>query len=123
MGTFSEIMKAGKHNTLQQPAREPIKKGKKSLENRAPSKNCNIVINITLLQSDIDDLREPAYSAHTIRVRESDVEILKDTVYLFRKNLKKHISQSDVARLAIRITQKLAASKHGALEEVMGQIK
>jgi hypothetical protein len=122
MGTYSELMKAGRQQT-QQPMREPVKKSKKSLKNRAPSKNCNIVINITLLQSDIDDLREPAYSAQTIRVRESDVEILKDTVYLLHKNLKKNISQSDVARLAIRITQKLAASKNGVLEEVIGEIK
>jgi hypothetical protein len=74
-------------------------------------------------QSDIDDLREPTHTTQTMRLRETDAEIMKDTAYLLAKNMKKKITQLDVARLAIRITQKLAASKNGVLEEVIGQIK
>ena len=81
------------------------------------------MVNITITQSDIDDLREPAYSTQTIRLRESDAEILKDTAYLLRKSTKKKIMQSDVMRLALRIVHKLAATKDGALEEVIGQMK
>lgn len=123
MGTYNELMKAGRHPAQQQSAQEPQRKGKKNAENRAPSRNCNIAISITILQSDIDDLREPTNSAQTVRLRQSDTEILKDTAYLLGKNIKKNVTQSDVARLAIRITQKLAASKNGALEEAIGQIK
>ena len=122
MGTYSDLMKAGKPNAPQ-AAREPHRKEKKSEKNRAPSRNCGIVVNITIPQSDIDDLREPAYSTQTIRLRESDAEILKDTAYLLRKTTKKKIMQSDVMRLALRIVHKLAATKDGALEEVIGQMK
>jgi hypothetical protein len=122
MGNFSELMKAGKQSA-QQTAREPRPPGKKSLRNRAPSRNCNIVINITMSQSDIDDLREPTHTTQTMRLRESDAEILKDTAYLLGKNMKRKITQSDVARLAIRIAHKLAVSKDGALGEVIGLMK
>lgn len=71
----------------------------------------------------MDDLREPTHTTQTMRLRESDAEILKDTAYLLAKNMKKKITQSDVARLAIRIVHKLAISKDGALGEVIGQIK
>jgi hypothetical protein len=76
-----------------------------------------------MLQSDIDELREPTYSAQTFRLRESDVEILKDTAYLLGKSTKKKVTQSDVARLAIRIAHKLATSKERALEEVIRLMK
>jgi len=125
MGNFTELMKAGKQNAPA-VAREPHptpNKGKKSVKKRAPSRNCTIVVNITISQYDIDDLREPTHSTQTMLLRESDAEILKDTAYLLGKTTKKKITQSDVARLAIRIAQKLAASKNGALEEVIGQIK
>src|ERR671918_585515 len=122
MGTYSDLMKAGKPNAPQ-AAREPHRKEKKSEKNRAPSRNCVLAVNITITQSDIDDLREPAYSTQTIRLRESDAEILKDTAYLLRKTTKKKIMQSDVMRLALRIVHKLAATKDGALEEVIGQMK
>jgi hypothetical protein len=121
MGTYSELMKAGKHS-VPQVARELHSKEKKGAKNRAPSRNCNIVINITITQSDIDDLREPTSSTQTMRLRESDAEILKDTAYLLRKTTKKTVMQSDVMRLAIRIAHKLAMSKDGALVEVIGQI-
>jgi hypothetical protein len=119
MGTYSELMKAGRPNL----AREPLQKGKKTVEDRAPSRNCNIVIAITVLQSDIGDLRKPTESVQTVRLRESDVEILKDTAYLLGKNMKKKVSQSDVVRLALRIVQKLTTSKEKVLEGVVGQIK
>jgi hypothetical protein len=122
MGNFTELMKAGKQNAPHM-AREPYNTGKKAGKNRAPSRNCTIVVNITISQSDIDDLRLPTYSTQTMRLQESDAEILKDTAYVLGKNMKMKISQSDVARLAIRIAQKLAASKGGALEEVIRQMK
>ena len=119
MGNFNELMKAGRHQATQPPA----KLRHKGPGNRPPSRNCNIVIHITLLQADIDDLREPTNSAQTLRLRESDVEILKDTAHQLGKTMKKKVTQSDVVRLAIRIAQKLAASKDGAVGEVLGQIK
>jgi hypothetical protein len=122
MGNFSELMKVGKQ-PAQQAARAPHPPGEKSLRNRAPSRNCTIVINITMSQYDIDDLREPTHTTQTMRLRESDAELMKDTAYLLAKNMKKKITQSDVARLAIRIVHKLAVSKDGALGEVIGQIK
>jgi hypothetical protein len=115
-------MKAGKHS-VPQGARELHGKEKQDAKNRAPSRNCNIVINITITQSDIDDLREPTSSTQTMRLRESDAEILKDTAYLLGKTMKMKITKSDVVRLAIRIAQKLAVSKDGALGEVIGQMK
>jgi hypothetical protein len=122
MGTYSELMKAGKHS-VQQVARELHSKEKKGAKNRAPSRNCNIVINITITQSDIDDLREPTSSTQTMRLRESDAEILKDTAYLLGKTMKMKTTKSDIVRLAIRIVHKLAVSKDGALGEVIGQMK
>ncbi len=122
MGTYSDLMKAGKPHAPQ-VAREPQPKSKKNLHHRAPGRNCVLVVNITITQSDIDDLREPAYSTQTIRLRESDAEILKDTVYLLRKTTKKKVMQSDLMRLALRIVHKLATTKEGALGEVIEQMK
>jgi hypothetical protein len=115
-------MKAGKQHAPQM-ARELHSKGKREAKYRAPSRNCTIVLNVTITQSDIDDLRGPTYSTQTMRLRESDAEILQDTAYSLGKSLKKKVTKSDVVRLAIRITQKLAASKDNVLEEVIGQIK
>jgi hypothetical protein len=120
MGTFSKLMEVERHSA--QPSK-PQPKATKGVVNRPPSRNCNIAIHITMLQSDIDELREPTYSAQTFRLRESDVESLKDTAYLLGKSTKKKVMQSDVARLAIRIAHKLATSKERALEEVIGLMK
>jgi hypothetical protein len=122
MGNFSELMKAGKQHAPQMP-RELHNKGKRDAKHRAPSKNCTIVLNVTITQSDIDDLREPTSSTQTMRLRESDAEILKDTAYLLGKTMKMKITKSDIVRLAIRIVHKLAVSKDGSLGEVIGQMK
>jgi hypothetical protein len=122
MGNFTELMKAGKQHAPQM-ARELQHKGKREPKHRAPSRNCTIVLNVTITQSDINDLREPTYSTQNIRLRESDAEILQDTAYALGKSLKKKVTKSDVVRLAIRIAQKLAASKNDALGEVLGLIK
>jgi hypothetical protein len=127
MGNFSELMKAGKQHAPQKARelhnRELHNKGKREAKHRVPSRNCTIVLNVTITQSDIDDLRGPTYSTQTMRLRESDAEILQDTAYSLGKSLKKKVTKSDVVRLAIRITQKLAASKDNVLEEVIGQMK
>lgn len=121
MGTFNKIMSLERQQPAQR-AREEGRPAKKPLDVRPPSKNCNLVINITIPASDIEDLRGATNSLQAVRVRESDLEILKDTTYQLRKRTKKKIRQSDVARLAFRVMQKLAL-KEGALEEIIGQIK
>lgn len=122
MGNFSQLME--KQKTMPpQTERGLQSKTKKRNENRPPSRNCHIGINITILQSDVDDLREPTYGAQTLRLRNTDTDILKDTAYLLSKSMKKKVTQSDIARIGIRIVQKLATAKDAPLSEILEQIK
>jgi hypothetical protein len=74
--------------------------------------------------NDIKDLKEPAYMAQTYRLREADIEWVKDTAHTLSKESKRRkISQTDIVRISFKLFAKLLASNKAGLKDLLEQIK
>lgn len=96
--------------------------------NQATQQEGNIESNMTILQllrdSDIADLREPAYQAQTFRLTQEEIEWVKDTAYTLSKEMKRRkISQADVLRLSLKLFDRLLATQKAELLAILERIK
>ena len=120
-GSFAKLMA--------QPASPPDTGAATKKESKKISKQeNNIASNITLLQffneKDIEDLREPAYMAQTYRLRERDIEWIKDTAHGLSKEFKRRkISQTDILRIAFKLFEKALATNKEELKTLLDKIK
>lgn len=120
-GSFAKLMS--------QPTSQPDTGAATKKESKKPSKKeSNITNNITLLQffseKDIEELREPAYMAQTYRLRERDIEWIKDTAHELSKEFKRRkISQTDILRISFKLFEKALATNKAELKALLDKIK
>ena len=121
-GSFAKLMSgAPRQETGESKAsKKPIK--------QVVKKESNITSNITLLHfftdTDVKDLKEPAYMAQTYRLREADIDWVKDTAHELSKQFKRRkVSQTDIVRISFKLFEKLLASNKAALEALFEKIK
>ena len=121
---------AGSFAKMMAEAANPLKTGAATKkESKKPSnKESNITSNITLLQffseQDIKELREPAYMAQTYRLRERDIEWIKDTAHELSKEFKRRkISQTDILRIAFKLFEKELAINKEEMKALLDKIK
>ncbi len=91
-------------------------------------KESNITSNITILQllgeTDIANLREPAYQAQTFRLTQQEIEWVKDTAYRLSKEMKrKKVSQADILRISFKLFEGLLATHKAGLLQILERIK
>jgi len=91
-------------------------------------KASNMTSNITILQlfdeTDIATLREPAYQAQTFRLREQEIEWVKDTAYRLSKEMRrKKVSQADILRISFKLFERLLATNKADLLSILERIK
>ncbi|MFH0859289.1 MAG: hypothetical protein V1868_01600 [Patescibacteria group bacterium] len=84
--------------------------------------------NITILQyftdKDIKNLREPAYTVQTYRVRREDSDTIKDLAHtLSKKTAHRKISQADIVRIAFCLFEKLWEQDEKGVLELLEKIK
>lgn len=120
-GSFAKLMSQPES----QPETGAVKKKESKKSNRQER---NIASNITILQlfsgKDIEELREPAYMAQTYRLRERDIEWIKDTAYELSKEFKRRkISQTDILRISFKLFEKLLATNKAELKALLDKIK
>jgi len=109
------------------PASPAIKqKGQKvksdAQEKQASKQEMNIACNIAIFQSDMEDLRVPAYKAQTFRFTEEELDRLKDEAYSFSRLLKKKVGQGDLLRLGLLLFKKLEQEDAEAIAELLKRI-
>jgi hypothetical protein len=124
-GTFSKLM--GRAPKTEQTKQAENKISNK-VDNKSINKVSNITSNITILQSfsskDIEELREPAYMSQTFRLRDQDIEWVKDTAHVLSKEFKRRkISQTDIVRISFKLFDKLLKSNKENLKELLDKIK
>lgn len=121
-GTFSKLM-----GGASKPAQLDNKPGKKT-DKKTSKQESNITSNITILQlfnqQDIEELREPAYMAQTYRLREPDVEWVKDMAHTLSKESKRRrVSQTDIVRIAFKLFDKMFKTNKEELKDLLNKIK
>jgi len=120
-GSFSKLMATPEQRKQSEQAEnKPSKKSNK--------KTSNITSNITLLQffsgKDIEELHEPAYMAQTYRLREQDVEWVKDMAHTLSKETKRRrVSQTDIVRIAFKLFDKMFKNNKEELKDLLNKIK
>ena len=117
-GSFAKLM-SGPRPPENNTKKESKKTGKKER---------NITSNITILQlfsdKDIEELREPAYMAQTYRLRERDIEWIKDTAHELSKEFKRRkVSQTDILRIAFKLFENLLQTNKEELKALLDKIK
>lgn len=121
LGSFAKLMtlqSGGKKETA--PQKEPSITPKQKDRPTTDTITSNIACNITILQSDIEKLRQPAYATQTFRMRDEDKEWVKDTAYMLSKETPKKVSQTDIVRIAFTLFDKVLAANR---EEVKALLK
>lgn len=82
---------------------------------------------MTILQLDdteIEELREPAYQAQTFRLTKKEIEWAKDTAYRLSKEVKRgKVSQADILRIAFKLFENLLAVNKTELMQILNKIK
>lgn len=107
-----------------QKGSESASRGQKQGRTMENSKVSNIDCNITILQSDITQLRSPAYSVATYRLLDDDIERVKDAAYVLSKEVKpRKVSQADILRLSIKLFEKMYEKDREAIIEILQAIK
>jgi hypothetical protein len=106
------------------PEKQAVQQATKPTTNQTS----NIASNITILQlfdeTDIANLREPAYQAQTFRLTEQEIEWVKDTAYRLNKEMKrKKVSQADVLRISFKLFERLLATHKTELLAILERIK
>jgi hypothetical protein len=104
------------HQATQQPTKQLI------------NQSSNIASNITILQllddTDIANLREPAYQAQTFRLTQQEIEWVKDTAYRLSKEMKrKKVAQADILRISFKLFERLLATHKAELLTILERIK
>jgi hypothetical protein len=108
----------------EQPAAPTPAEDGKQTRNEASNITGNITILQLLRDSDIADLREPAYQAQTFRLTQKEIEWVKDTAYNLSKEMKRRkISQADVLRLSLKLFDRLLATQKAELLAILERIK
>lgn len=118
-GSFAKLMVQPHPRENSAPKKESKKPDKKER---------NITSNITILQlfseKDIEELREPAYMAQTYRLRERDIEWIKDTAHSLSKEFKRRkVSQTDILRIAFKLFENLLETNKEELKALLDKIK
>jgi hypothetical protein len=123
LGSFAKLMHisggAKKTEPLQEPP--PVENPELDLTSHIES---HIACNIAFLQSDIEDLREPAYMAQTYRLREGDIDWVKDIAHSLSKDMKRRkVSQTDIVRISFKLFEKVLASDRAFIQMLLEKIK
>ena len=124
-GAFARLMASGSAKKEPSPkaAAAPVR-AQKPARPTASNKVSSIDCNITILQSDVEQLRIPTYSAATFRLHNDDIEWLKDAAYELSKAMKPHkISQADIVRLSFKIFEKMLEKNREEIIAVLQHIK
>jgi hypothetical protein len=106
----------------------PKKQTTQQTTNPITKQTSNTASNITILQlldeTDITNLREPAYQAQTFRLTEQEIEWVKDTAYRLSKEMKrKKVSQADILRISFKLFERLLATHKAELMTILERIK
>lgn len=120
-GSFSKLMAPPEQ-------RDQTDQIKAKTNKKAGKKESNITSNITLLQffsaKDIEELHEPAYMAQTYRLRQQDVEWVKDMSHTLSKESKRRrVSQTDIVRIAFKLFDKMFKNNKEELKDLLNKIK
>ena len=95
--------------------------------NTATQQHDNIASNFAILQlneDDIDSLRQGTYQPQTFRLREEEIEWLRDQSYQLSKEMKRgKVTQVDILRLGLRICYKLMKTNKNDLVKVLKEMK
>lgn len=118
-GSFAKLMAQPHPRENSTPKKESKKLYKKER---------NITSNIAILQlfsdKDIEELREPAYMAQTYRLRERDIEWIKDTAHSLSKEFKRRkVSQTDILRISFKLFENLLETNKEELKALLDKIK
>jgi hypothetical protein len=112
--------------------KQEIKKVSKPVNNKEINKTIkqesNKVSNITILQffneEDIKNLREPAYTAQTFRLRNEDIDKIKDLAYSISKEMnRKKVTQADITRISFHLFSQLWEKNKKEVKELLEKIK
>lgn len=120
-GSFSKLMAPPEQ-------RKQTEQSENKTSKKTDKKESNIACNITLLHlfnaKDIEELREPAYMAQTYRLREQDVEWVKDMAHTLSKEAKhRRISQTDIVRISFKLFDKMIKNNKEELKDLLNKIK
>ena len=105
-------------------AGEVVSQGQKQGRFTENNKVSHIDCNITILQSDIKQLRMPTYAVATYRLCNEDIEWVKDMAYKLSKEVKpRKVSQSDIIRLSLKLLDKVLENNKEGIVDVLQSIK
>jgi hypothetical protein len=109
-------------------ARQPREKRASAPENKQTiQQESNVASNITILQFDqteINQLREPAYKAQTFRFTERDIEWVRDVSYQLSKEFRRgKVSQADILRIALKLLEHALATNKAEIVKILEAIK
>jgi len=141
MGTYSQLLKKPQSGTEQKTivAKEPPKsdpaKESHVASNTATVQQSNIATqqydntasNIAIMQfdeNDINSLKQGTYQPQTFRLREEEIEWLRDQAYQLSKAMKRgKVNQVDILRIGLRICYKLIETDKQEIIEILAKMK